>query len=701
MKINNFKNGFKIDYENLKQNEFIKHKQNYKKYQSDKNFLCENEYNDINDENDKREQLLQEEYEIKMSEIINGIVISENNILFIPLENINSSICYFISAIQRLHSSSTLNEKIKNCDLKHLIKNYDVAKDVELTLSSLKHYANINEDNISKIFENITQDHKILFECVFNQNMFHGGDPYKVLIWLLFPLLYMEFGITIVKTIINEINFDTNRFSGINIYKNNEHNVISIIENGFNRLEPFFRRETTNKFLKEANKCFISELNNYVSNINQREHKNKFVVGNMSLFFNDENGEPSKFPGHAVVIIKNKEGNYMVLDDAVNIREISNYVQQCGRRIHKLEFKDIADEDIQNIKKLLEPCSVDARIYRTIINFSGAQNFSGGYVEDIEDVEDVEDIEDVEDEKPKQQNLDNLDNLNSNSEQITTKQLSRDEIQKMITDSIYNILDDIDYEKQHKESENLNETNNFNNVNSLNNSNNSQNIKQIQNICDSQNNQQINQNEISKQQINKSIHKINSFYDIFNCISNGIWKNRSFIEKCLLIIMILLIISIIVFIIVNIVKCKKTKNDIKKYQNKLDKIKKDLKINYSIYNTYISNSDNSEELTILPEKDILISKESFLSQKQTNSKDNILTSKPIKKVENIVKEYGSEILHDINKFSENKPMNILDLRNSEVLNKIITKTTYDIKDQKNNIVNYNTQPFKQSNDYIF
>ena len=648
MKINNFKNGFKIDYENL----------------IPENFSSKND-TDVQDE--EREQLLQEEYEIKMSEIINGIVVSENNILFIPLENINSSICYFISAIQRLHSSPTLNNKIKNCDLKHLIKNYDVAKDIEFTLNSLKHYANINLDNINKIFENISQDHKILFECVFNQNMFHGGDPYKILIWLLFPLLYMEFGISTVKTIIDEINFDTNRFSGINIYKHNEHNehsIISIIENGFNRLEPFFRREITNKFLREANKCFVSELNNYISNINQRERKNKFVIGNMSLFFNDENGEPSKFPGHAVVIIKNKEGNYMVLDDAVNVREISNYIQQCGRRIHKLEFKDIADEDIQNIKKLLEPCSVDARIYRTIINFGDTSNLSGGYVEDKDENENI-----------LNQNLQEQ----ISKDEISKDEISKDEIQKMITDSIYNILDDIEYQKQHNDT-----TNDISNLPTI---QETKSVQSIQNI----------QPEISKQLINKPTHKINSFYDMFNYISGAIWRNRSFIEKCLMLIIILLFISIIVFVIINVVRCKKTNNNIKKYQNKLDKIKKDLKINYSIYNTYISNSDNSD-------KDFLVSKEIFSqnpSLKNNLSENNVLNSKPIKKVENIVKEYGTEFLHDINKFSEQtKPMNILDLRNSEVLNKIITKTTYDIKDQKNNIVDYNAHAFKQTNDYI-
>lgn len=702
---------------------------------------------EIKQENDeertKREQLLKEEYEIKMSEIINGRVLSENDILFIPLENINSSICYFISAIQRLHSSKTLNGIIKNCDLKHLIKNENVASDVEATLNSLKHYANINDDNIDKIFDSITKDHKILFESVFNQHMLNGGDTYKVLIWLLFPLLYIEFGIGIVKRIIDETNFDTNRFSGINSHDG----IISIIEQSFDRLEPYYRRDNTNKFLREANKCFVSELNDYVSNINQRERKNKFVVGNMSLFFNNEEGEPSQNPGHAVVVIKSKDGKYVVIDDAVNVREISNYVQQCGKRINKLEFKDIDDEDIIEIKKLLEPCSVDARIYRTIIRFGNSNALLGGLDHNNDEehefninISAISDSGIVNDGVVSDGDVvDNIEELPKNKEELqeliakTVNQILNKNDVDIVDDVVDDVVDDGivgDNNFINNQNQQLNQNQNIQQIQNQNQQLNQNQLQNQQTQTQTQNQQQLNQNiqqntqhqlnqiqQPNQQQLtqnpqqnqltqniqNQNIQNhqiqnqhpqhqltqnqpqtlnrktINSFKDLYIVVSHKVWIDRTFIERCLLTIILCLIVAISIAVIVNSIKCKSTNDKIKEYYDKNKKIKKEI----------ILLSKEEEE----PTND---------TPKFATQGNNVrITNDALQQLKPIIKDYSLELLQDVNKYSQNKPLNILELRNSAVLNKIISKKTNYAGLTTNEIIDFDKKPFEVSKDFIY
>lgn len=636
MQRNETKYGFKIDYESIGRG---------------KNF------DNISDEERfKKEQLLNEDYQVKLNEIIAGRVISENGIMFIPLENVNSSICYFISAIQRLHGSGTLNKEIINRNLKAGIKNSIIAEDIEKVLMPLKIYARINENNIAGVFKSITEAHKTLFDDVFNPVMYQGGDSQRVLIWLLFPLLYIVFDIEIVKKIIQEVNFDTNRFSGLNI----SNNLLSIIENGFNRLEPMFIHSSTNDFVRNSNKLFISALNNYISNINQHLDDSDIkstTIGNMSLFFNDENGERSKHPGHAVIVIKNNEGKYMVIDDAVNIREISNYVRQCGKRIYKLELRDIADKDVREIKKLLGNCEVDARIYRTIINLEPQNSLLGGGVLENDDAEETDVKTETEETKDE-------------------KYVSREEFEQ-IKDSLHEILDDMKKEQveQHKNVQQcgLDES--------------------LQLTQPSQPLQQPIQSIQSRHQATQQLQqytKIESFTDLYNAITGCLWINRTFIEKCLLLIIIILIVSITVFVIVNNIKYKITEKKIKECKEKLDKVKNALKINYSIYYTYVTKVEHEPVVPIIHIPDKV--------------DDNLPIDKPKNKnnIMNFVNEYKTEILNDINQYvQQEKPLSILDLKNSNVLNKIITKKSLNAGEITNKSVDYNTKPFTQSNDFIY
>lgn len=295
--------------------------------------------------NEVQEQLDGGVFENEEKELVKEFIES-NGILFIGLPNYENKICYFISMIQRFHSSQTLNELLQNKELTH-----------DNPLYVLKIYSKLNQNNVNEISKEIKSELNYIFENVYSQNMLTGGHPFDVLKVILIPVLIKEFGIDNTKTILQEINLEP-------------LNLNFKIEFDYQ----YFKDKTKEDEYRSLYKTNLNKLINY-----QPYSKNQFVIGNLFIYFNDENGNSSLLGGHSTNVIKGNDNEYYVIDDDVNIREISNYISSKQHRFNQLIFKDIDDFSIRELRnKLGKFENINSRIYKTIINYPSHSLTGGG-----------------------------------------------------------------------------------------------------------------------------------------------------------------------------------------------------------------------------------------------------------------------------------------------------------------------------------
>ena len=262
--------------------------------------------------------------------------------------------------LQRLHSSKLLTQLIseKQFNEKH-------------PLYAVQLYSKITQENKQNTFLSIQANLNKMFSEVFDDSMLNGGDPFVVLKAIFIPLLIESFGIQNTKTILCEMNIEPLNLGGK-------------IGNGFlsddmNNSQKFFKDITLDKKCKKIYSDNVNHLVDYIP-----YSKQPFVICNLNIFFNNDEGQLSRFGGHAVNVIKDDSNDFYIIDDSVNIRKIENYIASKPNRFNTFEFKDIDDENVRILKtKIGKYENVNARIYKTVINFP-KNGMSGGDVNDDE-----------------------------------------------------------------------------------------------------------------------------------------------------------------------------------------------------------------------------------------------------------------------------------------------------------------------------
>ena len=303
--------------------------------------------------------------EIPMSggdqDVVKSDIIS-NGILYIGLHNKQNSICYYLTMVQRLHSSKTLSK---------LIKDLDVGEDHPLKVVKL--YDGINQNNKELVFSSIRSNLDNMFDRVFHPDMLKGGDPYVVLKLIFIPALIEKLGIENTKTVLSEMNVEPLNLGG----KIDDGFISDDMRGAIN----VFRDPVTNDKYKKLYSDNVNQLINYTPYTSA-----PFSICNMNLFFNDEEGNPSQNGGHAVALIKDDVNDFYVIDDSVNIRKVENYIGSKPNRFYLIEFKDINDENVRLLKPLLgEYEKLDSRIYKTVIKYPKKENgLNGGGVNDFQ-----------------------------------------------------------------------------------------------------------------------------------------------------------------------------------------------------------------------------------------------------------------------------------------------------------------------------
>ena len=312
----------------------------------------------------QRKKQINNEFVNKSSiDSIKSFVCDYEDNIYIGIKNFYNSFCYYITAIQRLHSSKTLKEhldemfKLDNTET-HIVKNEAILS--EEIFSILKTYNKINMNNFKEISEEIEKYKDEVILPKFSDDMKSGGDPQLMLTRLFLPIIFHYTKPTIFIQILKELNFSKCHFSNT-FYHDNEFNI----------LKPD-QYSTYNNALKEWYNDTIKYLNDPKNDFNQQTFVSDFKVSTLCLFFSDvyDRDKKSSFSGHAVTIVLGNDNIFYVIDDNVNILPFIEYIKLQQTHICEMEIKDLTDDAIEMLSQIdLIQLNVNMRYYRTTITF--------------------------------------------------------------------------------------------------------------------------------------------------------------------------------------------------------------------------------------------------------------------------------------------------------------------------------------------
>ena len=315
-----------------------------------------------------------------------------------PIHNYYNCFCYYVSAIQRLRSSQTLVDKLKNKT--ELDKLTPLDKNM---LWLLINYDKVELDKAQNEFINI-------IKYKFNQKIKSGGCPYKILTKLFAPIIFKFYRDDFEK-ILNELNLQHKHFS----------NVVS--EKDFD----FTTNENYNKRLYQ-DYCQMLEVPFQVT-------LSRFKVGVLCIYFSDvyarnykNKEEPSFNSGHAVTITLSTDDKFYVLDDSHMLVLFDTYLEFIFDTLYEIELKDINDESIKLLinqindnQNLKDKFIFDNRIYRFVIKKKSNNVLLGGELEEVEQTQ----LEQTSTQQIETQNLsetqNSTENQNLSEQQAQTK----------------------------------------------------------------------------------------------------------------------------------------------------------------------------------------------------------------------------------------------------------------------------------------
>jgi hypothetical protein len=471
--------------------------------------------------------------------MINQYIIDSDGIVYIGIKNVDNRFCYYISALQRLHSSLTLTQSLQN------IQNNSKFERYRIILKPLEIYSKIRIDNKYKI-NNVQEVYNELETELINttnnlsDKLQHGGNPDHVLISLFLPAIYNVFGLNVVKNTIHELYINPNRLNFL-LYDNSrihdfeltkDNSLNDELYNGFGELQKALKDEP----LEGGNKPF------------------NFKISTMSIMFKDMYGQQSKYNGHALNIIKgtNDEGvnDLYIIDDSVGISPFQIYLERHANRIGYWEVKDATDKLLQELQGY-KGIDIDKRLHRDVINIvnSNNSNLNGGDSEN-DDSENDENIKQYKEEIVNDCNwcpFVSVKDVNENSK-------NKQEIYGVIGGSLNSNLDK-NLDKNENEDKNKNLDKNENKNEDLN-KDKDENLDKDENQ-----NQNVNSNE------NKNESKLSKFKQYI------IQHYNTPLNKYLSYGIIILIIIIIVSLIVRRKNVKKNRKKIETYINKIKDVR--------------------------------------------------------------------------------------------------------------------------------
>lgn len=309
-----------------------------------------------------------------------ALVQDKNGTIYMGIHNFYNCFCYFISAVQRLHSSASLRDELKKDlfskdrlsdsiethqiseKIMSIVRNYnkiyDVFKDKPISpgvqqLKAMMGGGTEIRDKISQIYSSMFE-YKNVIDELFHENLKHGGDPQGILLYLFFPIIFHYTDEYTFLNILKELNFSTIHFGNTNY----DNDVFKVIKDD---------RENYNKKLHDWYRDILAYIQEKKNEFNEEMFDNQFCVTTMCIYFASVyKRDYSSNAGHAVTLVYGNDNEFYIIDDHKNIKQMDEYLKLKCSNIYELEFKDLTKEVIEKMAKW-KPYTVDNRIYRTVL----------------------------------------------------------------------------------------------------------------------------------------------------------------------------------------------------------------------------------------------------------------------------------------------------------------------------------------------
>ena len=275
--------------------------------------------------------------------------------IYIGLNNHDRKYCWYISALQRLHSSKSLNEQFT-------VKPKNIYLEPLYYYSLLNNITDLNQNNLKK-YHNLI--HESLEECIntFSNVVDNGGIPDHMLVGFMLPMIYIEYNnINLIENIVKELNINPTRFNKL-LYSN--------------QCKYMFRATKNNKLNNDIEQAYIlisNELNNKVINTN-----NNFLITTMHVYFNNFNDKnDGVYPGHAINLVYGYTDTnpsipkLYIIDDSTTIMPIDLYLNYHTKEIGYCDIMDLNDNIINELKS--NDIKINMRMHRCVLDLSEREN---------------------------------------------------------------------------------------------------------------------------------------------------------------------------------------------------------------------------------------------------------------------------------------------------------------------------------------
>ena len=290
-------------------------------------------------------------------------IVSRSGTYHIPLYNYENKFCYWLSILQRLHTSNTLNR----CVIDYFSNNRPNQNIESILLKPVYLYAlfdgsDVTNSNIIRIYDAIRSYLIEYIPQVVHVYAKNGYLPELLLVQYYSPIIFHLFRDSFVS-IMDEIHVNKIEFEP----------ALSTVEDAMRVKNQFLKNDEDQKYMFNLYKSMSESIAQNIESFKLEP----FVSATLEVYPNkDHTG------GHAITLlygVSNIDPDnemFYIIDDQRSISPLHTYYTNRNERVHEISLRDVTDVTVANINNVLHTqasidpnCKFSQRVTRYSLSF--------------------------------------------------------------------------------------------------------------------------------------------------------------------------------------------------------------------------------------------------------------------------------------------------------------------------------------------